>query len=122
MYTSIFRATRKRLRSKNKPGDINVNEQNSENLSGKRRLLKELKLARSCFALVCTFGFCYLPVVAISSPLANDEYRARIVWSWSITTGVLNSNLNSIIFFWSRPILRAEARKVVKKIRGDTSA
>ena len=122
VYTSIFRAARKRLRLKNKPGDSYENEQNSENLTGKKRLLQELKLARSCFALVCTFGFCYLPAVVVTySLLVNDEYHIFIVWSWSITTRVLNSNLNSIIFFWSRPILRAEARKVLKKIRGDTS-
>ena len=119
-YTRIFSAARKRLYSENKPGDC-ANEQNPESFSKKRRFLKELKLAKSCFIVVCTFVFCFLPVILLSSPLAilleDAEYRARTVWSWSITTGVLNSSLNSIIFFWSRPMLRIEASKVLQKIR-----
>ena len=125
VYTRIFFAARKRLHSANKPGDC-VNEQNSDNLSRKRRLLKELKIARSCFLVVCTFGLCFLPVILLSSPLSllleNTEYRARIVWLWTIPAYVLNCSLNSIIFFWSRPMLRIEAMKVLKKIRSGSSA
>ena len=120
-YTRIFIAARNSLRSKNKPGDC-ANEQNSDKLSRKRRFLKELKLARSCFLVVCTFGLCFLPVILLSSPLAavlqgGEGYLARIVWLWTIPAGVLNASLNSIIFFWSRPMLRIEAKKVLKKIR-----
>ena len=103
-----------------------TNKQNSDNLSLKRRFLKELKLARSCFLVVCTFGLCFLPVILMSSPLAivlqNEEFLGRLVWMWTIPAGVLNPSLNSIIFFWSKHMLRIEAKKVLKKIRGGSSA
>ena len=124
VYTRIFLTARKNLRPQNKPGD-SANRQNSDDLSLKRRFLKELKLARSCFLVVCTFGLCFLLVILMSSPLAivlqDEEYLGRIVWIWTIPAGILNASLNSIIFFWSRPMLRIEAKKVLKKIRSGSS-
>ncbi len=37
-----------------------------------------------------------------------------ILWAWAYLLSSLNSCLNSLIFFWFKPMLRKEAKKVLK--------
>jgi hypothetical protein len=84
----------------------------------KRRFLRELKLAKSCFFVVVAFAFCYAPSV-IMLALMHDK-RARtfhdVLASWCVTIVMFNSSLNSLIFFWAKPMLRIEAAKALRKI------
>jgi hypothetical protein len=42
--------------------------------------------------------------------------RFRLLQSWAITLALFNHSLNSVIFFWTRPMLKSEAKKVLKSI------
>jgi hypothetical protein len=37
--------------------------------------------------------------------------------NWSITSVILNSSINSVIFFWTKTLLRKEAFKILKSLR-----
>ncbi|CAB4005162.1 Hypothetical predicted protein, partial [Paramuricea clavata] len=51
--------------------------------------------------------------------LEKDIIFYRVVIAWYATALGVNTILNSVIFFWTRPILRKEAFKVLKGIRGN---
>ena len=78
------------------------------------------KLAKSCLIAVLSFSFCYLPLVLIK---IIDEFIVSInpdpdfiLTRWSAAFILLNSSLNSIVFFWKIKMLRKEAFIVLKKI------
>ena len=114
VYTRIFITARKSLYSGNRLGD-GVAQGPIAEMNKKRRFLKDLKLAKSCFLVTCIFGLCLLPsmVPLPEIPYLDDE-TIEILSSWTIALVVLNSSLNSIVFFWSQPMLRKEAKKVLK--------
>ena len=89
-----------------------------ESATKKKKNLKEIKLAKSCFMIVLLFVFSFLPVSIIS--ILNAEQLGavefKIARSWCVTILMLNSSLNSVIFFWARPLLRKEALKIFGKI------
>ena len=115
VYTSIFLTARKRLNPGNRPGVAIPTDESDTKY--KTRFIKELKLAKSCFLVVCTFGVCFLPSTILASSLFSHVERDTFlgVWSWAHFLSGLNSCFISIIFFWSKPMLRKEASKVLKK-------
>ena len=117
-YTRIFITARNSLFSANRPGDAAAQPDMSE-MKRKRRFRRELKLAKCCFMVVCTFALCYLPlmVLLLTINVLNAE-TAEMLWSWALCLSFLNCTLNSIIFFWSNAMLRKEAIKVLKKAVG----
>ena len=107
VYTSIFVTASGAL-----PAQTNASE-----LTKKRRFIKEFKLAKSCFLVVCTFGLCFLPSAILLTPLYSLEPETYLMlWAWAYFLSSLNSCLNSIIFFWSKPLLRKEATNVMSKL------
>ena len=121
-YTKIFLTARQRFRLQNRPADGVVNLNPSE-IKKKHQFIKELKLAKSCFLLVVTFLLCLTPAFIISalSFTVTPEMlpRFRLLQSWAITLALCNHSLNSVIFFWTRPKLKNEARKVLKSMCGN---
>ena len=114
VYTSIFVTARKRLDPRNRPGALAAVE-NSTDSKWKRRFLKDLKLAKSCFLVVCTFGICFLPTAVLLVPGISEKRETDLIlWAWAYLLSSLNSCLNSLIFFWFKPMLRKEAKKVLK--------
>ena len=108
VYARIFLTARKALRSYAKR--TNTSEQNT---SHKNRLAKELKLAKSCFLAVICFVICWVPEAVIVF-VGLGLYDFLFYRAWAITLGMLNSLFNSVIFFWTKPLLRKEASKIVK--------
>ena len=121
-YTRIFLAARQRFRLQNRPGAV-VGELNSSERKKKRQFIAEFKLAKSCFLLVVTFVLCFVPsfIISVLSVIVTPEMvpRFRLFQSWAITLALFNHSLNSVIFFWTRPMLKKEARKVLNSMCGN---
>ena len=111
VYTKIYFAL-KRLKH---PG--NVGDNGTQNNQNRLNFVKKLKLAKTCFLVVACFLLCFLAAIVI---LLFQPYVERSGYSvlkiWAGTAMTLNSSLNSVIFFWTRPLLRNEAFKVLKKM------
>jgi hypothetical protein len=116
VYTRIFLTIRKRK----PPGDVNdLNNPAESTVSSRQRkqnFLKQIKLAKSCFLVVVCFVVCLLGGgIYAAFPLGINK---QIIKLWGITMVMLNSSVNSIIFFWTRPLLRNEAKKALRNLCG----
>ena len=89
----------------------------TENLE-RKRFAQQMKLAKSCFIVVICCVICYLPItlLGILNKLSGalTDFDFRIYRLWSIWLMLLNSTLNSYIFFWRNGLFRTEAAKVLK--------
>ena len=114
--TSIFFTARKSLYSRNRLVVGAPQPSTSDSRKANKRLVKEWKLAKSCFMVTCTFGLCIFPAIVISSLAGNfmSIVTYEMMFSWASSFGMLNCSVNSLIFFWSKPMLRKEAMKVLK--------
>ena len=119
-YPRIFWSMRKRLRQVNCISSNDDQSWTNKKLSNrieKQHSLKELKLAKSCALVVVTFYvFCVPGEVLNIYYLEKDIIIYRVVMSWYASALGVNTILNSVIFFWTRPDLRKEAFKVLKGI------
>ena len=116
-YVKIFLVARKTLHSKRVAQDSSSQESSMQTSRNTRKeLLHDLKLAKSCALVVFTSFLCFLPAPVIYLSFKEATLAMRIAHSWSITFGALNSSLNSVIFFWKRPLLRIEALKLLKTL------
>ena len=106
-YTKIYVVLRKLSHSERRPVDV-VNEPR-----GKRRLLREIMRIKSCFIVVLSFAVCMLPVMMEPVIFHYGFINYASYTRWTVTLPFLNSNLNSVIFFWSNRLLRTEARKIL---------
>ncbi len=109
-YTRIYFVVKRLARSHNKL-HVAVTE---ENLTRMKLFLQQTKLATSCFVVVvCFCVLCLLPI-AIAIPLYEsvDQFEFRAILVWIFTLGMLNSNVNSVIFFWTKSTLRKEATNI----------
>ena len=90
----------------------------ARNLPEKKMFLREVKQARNCFVVVvCFFLLCFLPILLTFSVAAGvDEYELFTIQNWATTLSIFNSNMNSLIFFWTKKKLRKEALKLLKAI------
>ena len=87
----------------------------SENDQCRRRkeqahFLKEIKLAKSCFMIVICYVLCLTPLtvfLAILCEMLPDRYLI-IAIAWCLNFALLNSSLNSVVFFWRSKQLRKE--------------
>jgi hypothetical protein len=112
-YIKIFLTARRKLPF---ASNIHVNSIPSAQTIKKMKLLRELKLAKSCAFVVFTSCLCFLPAPAAYLYYKEDSLDSRIAHFWTITFGALNSCLNPVIFFWKRPLLRKEALKILKTV------
>ncbi len=109
-YTKIYLVVKKLARSENRPHDAAA-----QNLTRMKLFLREIKQAKSCFIVVICFGLlCLIPVV-IAFPFFQslDKYNRLAISIWIYTLFLLNSSVNSLIFFWTKTMLRKEAAKLM---------
>ena len=110
-YTRIYLVIRS--------GDSTVTRQcpvdTEKQKSGIRRLLREVQHAKSCFIVVLYFIVSLMPFV-ISSSFVNEKnfHKSAAIVSWAITLTNSNSSFNSLIFFWTKTLLRKEAVATLK--------
>jgi hypothetical protein len=81
--------------------------------------LKELKMAKSSFLIVLCYLLCYTPTLIVSAGLRNKvpPLTKFYLRPWCLLFVMLNSSLNSIIFFWRCGPLRNEAKNVLQNIK-----
>ena len=108
-YTKIYLVVKKLARSQNRPHDAAA-----ENLTRMKLFLREIKQAKSCFIVVICFGLLSFLPGAITFPLFInlDKYNKDAITIWCYTLLFLNSSCNSLIFFWTKTMLRKEAVKL----------
>ena len=110
VYTRIYLVIRKIIRSEARPA------YESEESQDKRKIFRESRHARSCFLVVICFAFCMLPVTIGALFFFSDESNFRMYSNWTLTMVISNSSINSVIFFWTKTLLRTEALKILKSV------
>ena len=112
VYTRIYLVVIKMVDSQNKRHSVAVTE---ENLTRKKRFLQEIKQAKSCFLVVmCYFILYFLPVtLAWIVVIKGNQFEVQTFYGWATTLGMLNCSVNSLIFFWTKTMLRREAVKML---------
>ena len=116
VYARVYLVVKKSARSIPK-----IHVAGEENLTRLKLFLKEIKQARSCFmAVVCFFALGFFPsTVALPFNPTMDHFEHLASGIWIYTLALLNSSVNSVIFFWTQTKLRKEAAKMFKTARLD---
>ena len=124
-YVSIFRVARKRkgVGACNTVGhDTNCGDRQDKELGNMAAFLRELKMAKTYFAIVVLAFVCFLPsgigIHVLKYPWNKSEKErssVTIAYTWTNTLITMNSTLNCVIFFWANRMLRQEASKLVKR-------
>ena len=112
VYTRIYLVIRKIARSQCKPQDGT----SEENLTRMKLFRQEIRQAKACFIVViCFFVLNFLPsTIAISFYPVLDRFKELVATVWTLTLGIFNSSANSLIFFWTKTMLKKEAAKILK--------
>ena len=110
-YKRICSVVKKLARSPNRPHD----PAGEENLTRMKLFFREIKQAKCCFMVVICFGvLCILPVATVVPFFGSlDKFEVLATSIWVITLGLCNSSANSVIFFWTKTMLRKEAIKML---------
>ncbi|XP_028408049.1 cannabinoid receptor type 1A-like [Dendronephthya gigantea] len=110
VYSRIYAVVVKIARS-DKAQNRNLRDQNS---SKRKTFIDEIKQAKSCFLVLMCFVVCFLPL-ALTSVVSPSGFDHVLYQIWSMTSIMLNSSLNSVIFFWTKRELRVQALHVLKR-------
>ena len=116
-YTRIFLVVKNLARSEKTPvGDAS----SQKDFTRKKLFLQEIKQAKSCFIVVlCYVVLYYFPLLLLISLKLQEEHKKfrNEIFNWVTTLRVMNSSVNSAIFFWTKTILRKEDAKLLKTSR-----
>ena len=84
----------------------------------KARFMKQIKIAKSCFLVVFASYFCCLPGIIMFGNIAHSETNFSILTLMKFSTLLimLNSTLNSLIFFWCNTGLRKEGLALMRSL------
>ena len=86
------------------------------NFVRKKLFLREIRqaIARPCFVVVvCFFVLGFLPAtIAINLSANVDRFQEQPLLIWSFCLAITNSSVNSVIFFWTKTMLRKDAFKM----------
>ena len=103
VYTRIYLVIRKLIRSERRP-------------ACKRQIIRETRRARSCFLVIICSVLSLLPATLSPVLFSYGSVDFIVYFSWSFTLVILNSSINSVIFFWTKTQLRREALKILKSL------
>ena len=111
-YTRIYLVVRKISRSPCKPQDLS----SDGNLTRMKLFVQEIKQAKACFIVVICFCVLTFLPAATTIPLFSmlQTFEELAVKPWMLTLSLSNSSVNSVIFFWTKTMLRKEAIKILK--------
>jgi hypothetical protein len=110
-YTRIFFVVKRLDSSARRPTDSGKQDQ-----SQRRRLLREIKHAKSCFIVVICYGICSLPMTLTAILNRQGQIERGAYVFWFVTLFMLNSSVNSMLFFWTKTLLRTEAWNTLKSL------
>ena len=113
LVTSVYVYSKIVLKMRKREHLGSAAESSTSNRRSKIGLLQELKLAKSCCLVVSCFILSFF-IAAFFHVLNRNERESMMIRSWAMFAIFMNSSINSLIFFWSRPLLRAESYKIVK--------
>ena len=108
VYSRIYLVIRKLIRSEKRP----VGE--SDGSQVRKQIIRESRRARSCFLVILCFFLLLLPVVFSRLAFTVGTVDYVVYYNWSLTMIFLSSSINSVIFFWTKTLLRKEALKTLK--------
>ena len=111
VYTRIYLVVRKLARTGNKPHDAAA----EMNFTRMKLFLREIRQARPCFVLVvCFFVLGFLPAtIAIKLSANVDKFQEQAIFIWAVSLAITNSSVNSVIFFWTKTMLRKNAFRML---------
>jgi hypothetical protein len=105
VYTRIFY-----FRTKNNrfpPGRAVVSVSEGNNMGRIGRFIREFRIAKSCFLVVLSNLICCFPSIIIFTVLnLKPSFSVITLRKWSYILSMLNSTVNSLIFFWRNKELR----------------
>ena len=110
VYTRIYAVVLKIARS----DKVRANNGREENSTKRQKFLSEIKQAKSCFLVLACFVICFLPL-PFGEMLRGKGVDYVVHQSWSMTLIMLNSSVNSIIFFWTKKELRVQALQLLTR-------
>ena len=112
VYARIYVIIRRLVRSERRPACENNGNQHTM----KKQIIRESRYARSCFIVVACFFVFLLPPSMSPILFADGSFNYNVYFNWSITLMISNSSINSVIFFWTKTLLRKEALKILKSL------
>lgn len=111
VYTRIYLVMRKLVRSEKRPACQSV-----VNYDRKKLIERQSRSARSCFLIVICFALFLIPIALSDAIFTVGTFDYIVYIDCSLALVILNSNVNSVIFFWTKTLLRKEAFKMLKSI------
>ncbi len=112
VYTKIYLVIRKLTRTKGAPVCESEGHQNASN----KQIIRESRYASHCFLIVVCFFLFLLPFTLTTVFFTVNSIDYIVYLQWSVTSVILNSSINSVMFFWTKPLLRNEALKNLKSL------
>ena len=111
VYTRIYLVVRK-LKSSEKERRPAGEGGNQNSLS--KKVIREIRHARSCFLIVVCFALILIPLTLSPVFLTVGSAEYAVIFDWLHTLVISNSTINSVLYFWSKVLLRKEALKILK--------
>jgi uncharacterized RDD family membrane protein YckC len=108
MYVKIYLTAQQSRNTCSRMYKNRVHQEETSHLKAKN-LIQNVKLAKSCFLVVMSSYVCFLPACIIVGIIHNRNEVVYMAQMWSETFLLLNSSLNSVLFFWRNNGLRKEA-------------
>ena len=112
-YARIFCA---RIKNNRFPPQQAVNVTERNDLTKKGRLMKELKIAKSCFLVVITTFLFSSPSIAMLWLNLENNFLDYTVRNFSYILTIFNFSANPLIYFWRNKALRTEGLAQVRNL------
>jgi hypothetical protein len=81
-----------------------------------RRIFGKTQQILSCFIVVVVFSILFLPYILSPIFVQFENMMWNAYFHWAVSLVILNSSINSVIFFRKNKVLRKEAIKLVKNV------
>ena len=96
---------------------IDTENTTTEERKRKIKFSKELKAAKSCFLVIVCCVTCCVPFLVVNSfASVQNNFTSVLLKRCFGVLVVLNSTLNSVIFFWRNKALRDEGKRLIKNM------
>ena len=115
IYVKIYFACRTILSRNASRTNISINSNASsqvQNLWTQLERERHVRLVKCCSIVLVCFCISYMPSCVLVA-IRKDNYVTDMAYIWSETLLLLNSSLNSLIFFWGNRRLRKEALRIL---------
>ena len=112
VYARIYVIIRRLVRSERRPACENNGNQDT----ARRQTIRKSRYARSCFGVAVCFFVFLLPASMSPILFTDGSFDYNAYFNWYITLIISKASVNSVIFFWTKALLRKEALKTLKSL------